>query len=149
MVQEHKQKLIFLSGHTTTKFEAIQHCIVPLSKQLNAQQQQTSKDLVNHFLASKPKSIHSKLKVFLTLIDVISIFRRGKSFKKSSPSNQHAVLSSLFNSKISLFRKGFWGLNALAKLGVYAQTSIHPTINYTMKPYPSKEHSHVTQSPRV
>ena len=46
---------------------------------------------------------------------------------------QDALLSSLFGARVPLLRKGFWGLNALARLGVYGQTSLHAEIGYRLR----------------
>lgn len=112
----------FLKGRRAAFFVAIQGCLVPRSKQFTPEQKRESLKIVNDFLHDQGRGVHFKLKAFFFFINVLSCFWRLE-----------AVMTFLFDSPVSILRKGFWGLNTLAKLGVYGQPSIYPDIGYRLK----------------
>lgn len=67
---------------------------------------------------------------------MISIVCGGHTFKNLPENKKYQVLDFFFDSPIGLFRKGFWGLNALAKIGVYGQPSVYPKLDYKLKETP-------------
>jgi hypothetical protein len=64
----------------------------------------------------------------------VSIFTKGSKFRNLNEQAQEKVMNFFFDSPIGLFRKGFWGLNTLCKLGVYSQQSIYADIGYRLRP---------------
>lgn len=122
---------IFLQPLTLKRFEAIQRCLVPRCRNFNESQWRQSRELINTILSEKGRSFHFKLRAFLFLIDVVSLFYGTKIFSALSENKKNSVMYFFFDSKIKIFRVGFWGLNTLAKLGVYGQASIYSDINYT------------------
>lgn len=119
----------FIHPSRLKKFEALQHCLVPRSRNFTESQKKESVQLVNHFLSHKP-SVHFKLSFFLFLIDLVSIFFGGRTFTNLSEVRQNKVMNFFFDSPIPLLRKGFWGLNALIKMSVYGQKSVYDDIGY-------------------
>lgn len=134
MIRE--QNRCFLKGRRIARFEAIQNCLVPRSMQFSPEQKEHSIALINQILADKPGLIHLKIAVFLRFIDLISLISGLKSFRHLAASRQIQVMRFFFDSKISLFRKGFWGLSTLAKMGVYGQASVYDEIGYKLKETP-------------
>lgn len=124
-----------LHGYAATMFVAVQKCTVPLSRKLTDEQQQESLRIVNDFLSRQP-FLGTQLKLFLLSIDTLSILTGGRRFSKLTPEKQVLILNRLFDSSIPLFRKGFWGLNTLTRLGVYGQPSLHAHIGYRLRPVP-------------
>lgn len=123
----------FLTGKRLEKFVAIQNCLVPRSTKFSEEQKNESIKSVNDFISFKPDIIAYKIMLFLMLIDIASIVMNFKTFKSADLVGQHKVMDFFFDNKISLMRKGFWGINALAKLGVYSQASIYPDIGYEIQ----------------
>ena len=123
----------FLSGKRLAQFEALQHCLVPRSRNFSHTQKQESIRLINDFLDKTPLSVQRKLALFFIVIDIFSLLFGGKTFKNSSPQKQIAIMNLFFDSPLGLFRKGFWGLNTLIKLGVFGQPSLYADIGYAKK----------------
>jgi hypothetical protein len=123
----------FLHGQRLQQFQALQHCLVPRSQHFTESQHQESLRLVNDFMSHHPPAIHKKLALFFKVINVIAILRFGKSFAKLSLPQRTRIMNFFFNSPIGLLRKGFWGLNTITKLSVFAQTSLYPDIGYEKK----------------
>ena len=70
-------------------------------------------------LQSKEPALKKKFELFCRIIRVLSFLKTGKSFEKLTEERRVALLSSLENSSLSAFRRGFWGLRSLAMLAAY------------------------------
>jgi hypothetical protein len=127
----------FLCGKRLLQFTALQHALVPRSMRFTDQERQRSESLVNNLLSQQNKASQMKLIVFLNVIDLFSFICHGKTFRLLETDKQKQILTVFFNSPVSLFRKGFWGLNTLARLGVYGQKELHNEIGYNVRPYPN------------
>lgn len=123
----------FLQGNTLTKFLAIQAFLVPRALTLTNTQKDEAIKIINDYIATKPIAIAYKIKLFLTIIDLFSIFFGLSTFKNLSAKKKKMVMDFFFDSPIALFRKGFWGINTLSKMGVYTLTSIHSDLGYKLK----------------
>lgn len=118
------------------RFATLERRLVPLAQELNLEQRQAAQRLVAHFLAEKPKGLKRRLALFLALIDLVSLFMGGRVFARLPATRQDRVLNFFYHSRFSLLRKGFWGLNTLAKLSVYGQESIYPRLHYQLRATP-------------
>lgn len=126
----------FLHGRRARRFEALQGCLVPPARQFTDDQKKQSRQIINRVLQSQPASQQNKLKLFLILIELTSIMRTGKRFHALPYEKQERVLLIFFDAPIGILRKGFWGLNTLAKMGVYGQSSVYPEICYRIRKVP-------------
>ena len=127
------EPLPFLSGKMISRFEAIQNCLVPRSRTFTSEEQSRSQSLVNTVLAQQDKIATKKLALFITLIDVFSLAFHARSFRNISTKKQTSIMNLFFDSPIPILRKGFWGLNTLARLGVYGQKKLHEEIGYILR----------------
>ena len=123
----------FLSGKMTQRFETIQHCLVPRSKAFSSEEKIRSQGLINTVLMNQDEASRKKLALFITVIDVLSLLLYLKLFKGLTPKQQTKLMNKFFDSPIPIFRKGFWGLNTLARLGVYGQKELHDEIGYRLR----------------
>ena len=123
----------FLSGSREKKFIAIQQCLVPLAKEFNEEQLKQSSETINSLLQNKPVAIRFKIGLFINIINFLSLVLKFKPFSTLDESSKTEILNKFFDSPIGLMRKGFWGINTLAKIGVYTQHSVYPIIGYEPK----------------
>ncbi len=121
-----------LNGSSLIRFEAFQQCLLPQCQTFTIVEKAQSLQLVNDLLQDQGANIIRQFKVFLLLIDMVALVRCGGTFKNLNIKKQNTVLNSFYDSPIPLFRKGFWGLNTLARLGVYGQTSRHDKLGYKL-----------------
>lgn len=129
----------FLSGLRLVRFEALQAVLVPRSKSFTPDQREASRAMINTLLASQPEVNRRKLALFLTIIDILAFVIGFRPFRALPEAKQEGLLTWLFDAPIGLLRKGFWGLNTLAKLGVYGQPSFYPEIGYQVRENPPDE----------
>ena len=127
----------FLSGVRAERFEAIQGVLVPRSKAFDGAQQQESRRLINEVVGNMPPENQRKLSVFLLVIDLLAFVRGFKVFRRLSEAKQQQLMHWLYDNPVGLLRKGFWGLNTVAKLGVYGQSSLHQEIGYQLRENPN------------
>jgi len=106
------------------------HALVPRSRHFSESQTQQALALVNHMLAGKSRLMQIQLCLFLFAIELCSRMLLWKPFAKLDQQIQYNLLYQFFDSNIPLIRKGFWGLNTLAKMAVYGQTSVYGELNY-------------------
>lgn len=123
----------FLQGRRVPFFVAIQGCLVPRSQEFTPEQKQESLKIINDFLQNQDGGVRFKLGLFFFLINFLSCLWGLKPFRYLGAQKQKAVMTFLFDCPIPILRKGFWGLNTLAKLGVYGQPSVYPDISYKLK----------------
>lgn len=123
----------FLSGSMKLRFEALQNCLVPRSQKFTRNESVRSTLLINELLHQQTVSSRNMLALFIMLIDLFSCIRYARSFRHLNAAKKKAVLNFFFDAPISLLRKGFWGLNTLARLGVYGQTELHDEIGYHLR----------------
>lgn len=126
----------FLIGKRRERFVALQNAIVPRSRAFDAAQARLSDELVDGMLSDQTRIVRFKVALFLVVIDCVSILFGGRSFGRLSPERQERVLKFFFDSPVALFRKGFWGVSALAKMGAYGQSSVYRDIGYELKETP-------------
>lgn len=111
-------------------FLTLQRTISPLAESFTAEQRQASLVLFHQQLAARPPSVRKKLGLFFFFINVASwIFCFGR-FVRLAPDARERVLRMFFDSPVGLFRKGYWGVATLAKMGVYGQLAMYPSFGY-------------------
>lgn len=126
----------FLSGMRLVRFEALQRRLVPRAARFTETEREASRTLVNNLVAKQAAKNRRKLGLFLAIIDVLSLFFGLRAFRNLPAGRQDAVLRFLFDAPVGLLRKGFWGVNTLAKLGVYGQPALYEEINYRVRENP-------------
>ena len=124
---------VFLSPARARQFRSLQNFLVPLSQEFSAKEILESEHLVNELLAGKSKTLQLKMALFMWLIDCVSFLLGGSFFSGLSLVKKNLVMHFFFDSPVGLLRKGFWGINTLAKLGVYGQIWSYARINYHLR----------------
>lgn len=126
----------FLAGMRQVRFEALQRRLAPRSAAFSDVQWQSSRTLINNLLSKQAMGNRKKLALFLVIIDVLAFFTGLRPFRNLPAAKQDRLLRRLFDSPVGLLRKGFWGLNTLAKLGVYGEPSLYEEIGYRLRENP-------------
>ncbi len=122
-----------MSDFNEREFIAIQQTVIPRTKSYSVSQQNESIKMVRELLNGKDVATRSKFSLFLKVVNLISFFFAFKKFENLNEAQRLRVLKFFYDSPIGLFRKGFWGLATLCKLGAYGQKSIYKDIHYEQK----------------
>ena len=126
----------FLVAARLVRFEALQARLVPRSARFSEEERRVSRDLVETFLARQPDATRRKLALFLVVIDVLALVLHARPFRALGDAHKDRLLGWLYDAPVGLLRKGFWGLNTLARMGVYGQTGLYDEIGYRVRANP-------------
>ena len=85
-------------------------------------------------LAKRPAAMRRQLGMFLRILNVLSFLRTGRSLSRLDAAKRTAFLSSIENSKLLLFRRGFWGIRTLVFMGYYARAACATNLGYSAAP---------------
>lgn len=110
--------------------------LVPLFSELSMPQQNQARHQLRLFLAQQDGANLRLLTVFLHLMNFWCLVSRRRRFRSLTQVQKDRLIQQFFASPIGLVRKGFWGINTLAKLAVFSQDCVHPLINYHPRPTP-------------
>lgn len=105
----------------TPRFRAICIAVVPEAAELAEPEWQEVESIIDRALAARPPNVRRQLAVFLRLLDIVSLLRRGGTLSALAPRDRWQLLDSLSKSRLLLVRRGVWGLRTLAFMGYYAR----------------------------
>ena len=126
----------FLTGWKRSVFLALQPVLVPRVRELTPEQHELGLELAETLLMDMAPAKRRKLTLFFAVINLLSLARFGR-FAAGLDSEQCAHLCRfLFDNPVSLLRKGFWGINTLARLSVYGQPELAPQFGYLVRENP-------------
>ena len=126
----------FFAGRDEARFWALVTGLVPRSQQFHQGQRRAGIAIVNDFIATQEPRLHWQLRLLLRVMEGVAWFQAGVPLTQLSPGEKKRVLSWFFNSSSFLLRKGFWGVNTLAKMAVFGQPSLYRNIGYRRKELP-------------
>ncbi|MBZ5586947.1 MAG: hypothetical protein LAO05_00100 [Acidobacteriia bacterium] len=111
-------------------FLAVAARVAPPCERLDPAGQARFNAIVGKALAARPRSLQRQFRLFLTLLRWGPALRFGASFDRLEPVRQDAVLRWLLDAPILKLRSGFWGVRALAFMGLYGQPEVWPALRY-------------------
>ena len=85
-------------------------------------------------IAKRPAAMRRQLAMFLRLLNVLSFVRTGRSLSRLDAGARTAFLLSIENSRLLLFRRGFWGIRTLVFMGYYARAACATNLGYSAAP---------------
>ncbi|RMF12840.1 MAG: hypothetical protein D6761_12075, partial [Candidatus Dadabacteria bacterium] len=103
---------------------------------LTPEQHELGLELAETLLMDMAPAKRRKLTLFFVVINMLALLRFGRT-TTSLPTEQRARLCRfLFDNPVGLLRKGFWGVNTLARLSVYGQPELAPHFGYLIRENP-------------
>jgi hypothetical protein len=111
-------------------FRTIAEAVVPESSALDEAGWSAFNAIIDHALSQRPARMRKQLGVFLRLLDVVSLARHGRPMRGLSVAKRTAFLETIQDSKLLLFRRGFWGVRTLILMGYYARPEARTLVGY-------------------
>jgi len=108
--------------------------ILPHHRALDADGWEKAEAIIESALAPRPSSVKRQLRLFLSLLNLLPLFSRGRTFTKLPPERRAAFLAGLERSRIALLRRGLWGVRTLLFMGYYTQDAVRERIGYRADP---------------
>lgn len=118
-----------MTGATRTLLELIP-LLVPGASAATAEECSRAGEIIEHALASRPASVQRQVALYLGLLRWLPLLRHGAPLFRLTPERQQAFLHSMESSRLSLLRKGFWGIRTLAFMGHYGRPEVGATLGY-------------------
>ena len=117
-------------GPVRESFRALAVTIVPEAVSLDARAWDDLERIVEEGLASRPAAIRRQLRFLVRLLDLLPVFRFGRTFRSLDPSRRTAFLLAVQDAPVLLLRRGFWGLRTLVYMGYYSRQEARDAIGY-------------------
>jgi hypothetical protein len=111
-------------------FRAVATTVVPEAATFGDEEWRALEAIVDRTLAGRPPELQKQLVKFLRLIELWPLPRRASRFTRLAPRKRAAVLKSLQDSRITIIRRGFWGLRTLIFMGYYARPEAAAALGY-------------------
>lgn len=81
-------------------------------------------------LRSRPTSVISRLRLFLSVVDWLPILYHGRRLTRLDPARRARFLRRLQEHRLRSVRVGVWGIRTLAFLGYYGREAAAEEIGY-------------------
>jgi len=111
-------------------FRALAETIVPEAKALDGDGWRELEAIVENGLASRPQSVRRQFRLFVAAINLLPLFRFGRTFRGLNATRRTAFLHGLENAPLLLVRRGFWGVRTLIFMGYYGRDAARDAIGY-------------------
>ena len=111
-------------------FRSIAEVVVPEAVSMSAEEWREFGDVIEAALARRPAAVRRQLGAFLKILTVLCFLRHGRGLSALSAEGRTAFLAGIENSKLLLFRRGFWGIRTLVFMGYYARAACAGQLGY-------------------
>jgi hypothetical protein len=102
-------------------FRAVAATVVPEAAALDENAWLALEYIIGDALEARPAGLRRQLLLFLRAIDLLPIFRYGRTFQGLDSARRNQFLLGLQDSPLLLVRRGFWGLRTLIFMGYYGR----------------------------
>lgn len=117
-------------GPVRESFRAVAVTVVPEAAALRATEWDEVEQIVERGLASRPASIRRQLRLFVRILEILPVFRFGRTFRRLDPDRRTRFLLAIQDSPVLLLRRGFWGVRTLVYMGYYARPAAREELGY-------------------
>ena len=121
-------------GPVCKPFRSIAATIVPEAASLDDRGWNEVEEIIEQGLASRPDSIRRQLRFFVRALNVLPVFRFGRTFRALDAQKRTEFLEAMQNAPVLLVRRGFWGLRTLVFMGYYSREAARAAIGYRADP---------------
>jgi len=111
-------------------FRVVAQRVVPSLVDANSEVVLAFRQTVQGALRARPPEMVAQFSKFLNLLNLLPLFRYGRTFVGLDAQRQDAVISWFENAPVSLFRRGTWGVKTFVFMGYYGQPAIGESFGY-------------------
>jgi hypothetical protein len=122
-----------LDSYSNT-LRAIGGVVLPYPEALDDEGWAEAERIIEGALAPKPPGIKRQIRLFLKLVNLLSVFRTGRPLVKLRINRRLAFLEKLQRSRLMPLRRGMWGIRTLIFMGYYNQDWVRAGIGYSADP---------------
>jgi hypothetical protein len=115
-------------------FRAVAATVVPEAVRLDEQAWLELEQIIGGALEAKPAGLRRQLLLFIRALDVLPVFRYGRTFQGLDPTRRESFLLGIQDAPLLLLRRGFWGLRTLIFMGYYGREQGRAETGYRADP---------------
>ncbi|MGW8267626.1 MAG: hypothetical protein ACWGSQ_14770 [Longimicrobiales bacterium] len=108
--------------------------IFPHPRALDADGWEKAEAIIEAALAPRPPVVKWQLRLFLRLVNLMTLPSTGCTFETLPLERRASVLEGLERSRLKALRRGLWGVRTLLFMGYYTQDKIRERIGYHATP---------------
>jgi hypothetical protein len=112
---------------------ALTEAFVPEASQLDEAGWSQFTSTVTDALRGQPESVRKQVALLIRLLDWLPVARHGRRLHSLPVSDRTRFLLSLQDSRLTLLRRGIWGLRTLAFMGIYTRPEAYAAIGYAAR----------------
>jgi hypothetical protein len=116
------------------RFQALAVTFVPEMEALDAAGWRQVDRVVQGMLARRSPAMRRQLRLFLRLLDLLSLLRHGRRFAGLPLAARVRFLTGLQDGPLLLLRRGVWGVRTLVFMGYYTRPETRAEIGYRADP---------------
>ena len=114
---------------------AIGAVVLPYPEALDDEGWAEAERIIEGALAPKPPGIKRQIRLFLRVVNLLSVFSTGRTLVKLRVNRRTAFLEKLQRSRLMPLRRGMWGIRTLIFMGYYNQDRVRAGIGYGADPW--------------
>ncbi len=107
---------------------------MPEARGLSPEEWRAFGDVVEHALAARPAAVRRQLGLFILILNLMALVHHGRPLRGLAPERRARFLADVENSRLLLFRRGFWGIRTLVFMGYYARPASAAALGYAAAP---------------
>jgi hypothetical protein len=115
-------------------FRSIATTVVPEASRFAEDEWQECERILDQALSRRPPAIRRQLAILLRVLDGYAFLRRGCGLRALDVADRQEVLHEIERSRLTVLRKGLWGLRTLVLMGCYARPAAAGEIGYAAHP---------------
>lgn len=115
-------------------FRALTLAVAPAAATLDEAGWRRAEEIVVTSLRDRPPAMLRQLRLFFRVLDLLSLARFGRPFRRLDPVRARRLLGALERAPVLLLRRGLWGVRTLAFMGYYGQSDVQRAVGYAAHP---------------
>lgn len=115
-------------------FRSVAATVVPEAVRLDEQGWTELEQIIAQALESRPAGLRRQLALFVRALDLLPVFRYGRTFQGLDAARRNAFLLGIQDAPLLLLRRGFWGLRTLIFMGYYGREEGRAETGYRANP---------------
>jgi hypothetical protein len=114
----------------THQLRVVAEAVVPESSDMDEAGWAAFHRIIEHALSQRSLKMQRQLRLFLRILNVLSVARHGRTLSGLSLQERTRFLERIQDSRLLLFRRGFWGVRTLILMGYYARPEARALVGY-------------------
>ena len=113
---------------------ALGDVVLPGPNVLDQEGWEAAEAIMEAALAPRPPSVKKQLRLFLRLLNLLSLLSTGRTLRRLPGEKRAIFLAGLQRSRLAPLRRGLWGVRTLLFMGYYNQDPVRNGIGYRADP---------------